>query len=223
MAENKKTFILKNSILLTLFIFIITNINNLITFNFNFDKKNEVIIFVLLLIIYTPIVSISLYYLLIIRFVHRPRFGRPGAVVTGRPIYEGGSLIVARTNIIKFIQGGDSIDKDMLLEMKYVYEIFLAVIFILFIAYSVLIFKYDTTFTKTQSFILFLFTTSLLFLFCRNIVSIILNLLTKSRTPKLIFSIKLFFILNLVYFITYFYFYNKQKKDDKTSKKNSIN
>ena len=171
MAENKKTFILKNSILLTLFIFIITNINNLITFNFNFDKKNEVIIFVLLLIIYTPIVSISLY-LLIIRSNQRP--------MTNRPIYESDS-------VIKYLQGGDSIDKDML-ETKYVYEIFLALVFILFIAYSVLIFKYDTTFTKTQSFILFIFTTSLLFLFCRNIVIIILNLLTKSRTTNLIFE-----------------------------------
>ena len=127
----------------------------------------------------------------------------------------------ATKKIIDFIQGGDSIDKDML-KTKYVYEIFLAVIFTLFIAYSVLIFKYDTTFTKTQSFILFIFTTSLLFLFCRNIVIIILNLLTKSRTTNLIFSIKLFFILNLVYFITYIHFYNKQKKDKETRKKNSI-
>ena len=64
MVENlKKTFIFKNSILLTLFIIFVANLNNLITFDFNFDKKNELIIFVLLLLIYTPIVGIPLYYL----------------------------------------------------------------------------------------------------------------------------------------------------------------
>lgn len=216
MDENKKTFILKNSILLTVFIFFITNINNLITFNFNFDKKNEVIIFVLLLIIYTPFIIISL-----IQNGSTPQVVSGGTPTTtaAPPPPVGPELL---NEIIKFIQGKDSIDKDTL-KTEYVYEIFLALIFTLFIAYSVLIFKYDTTFTKTQSFILFIFTTSLLFLFCRNIVTIILNLLTKSRTPNLIFSIKLFFILNLVYFITYFYFYIKQKKDRETSKKNSIN
>tara|TARA_R110002072_G_scaffold260710_1_gene419180 strand:+ start:147 stop:794 length:648 start_codon:yes stop_codon:yes gene_type:complete len=214
MVENlKKTFIFKNSILLTLFIIFVANLNNLINFDFNFDKKNELIIFVLLLLIYTiVVVGISLYYLVEFIIIYLTDFSlvpTPAAPAS------------ATKKIIDFIQGGDSIDKDML-ETKYVYEIFLAVIFTLFIAYSVLIFKYDTTFTKTQSFILFIFTTSLLFLFCRNIVIIILNLLTKSRTTNLIFSIKLFFILNLVYFITYFHFYNKQKKDKETRKKNSI-
>ena len=214
MVENlKKTFIFKNSILLTLFIIFVANLNNLINFDFNFDKKNELIIFVLLLLIYTiVVVGISLYYLVEFIIIYLTDFSlvpTPAAPAS------------ATKKIIDFIQGGDSIDKDML-ETKYVYEIFLAVIITLFIAYSVLIFKYDTTFTKTQSFILFIFTTSLLFLFCRNIVIIILNLLTKSRTTNLIFSIKLFFILNLVYFITYFHFYNKQKKDKETRKKNSI-
>lgn len=214
MVENlKKTFIFKNSILLTLFIIFVANLNNLINFDFNFDKKNELIIFVLLLLIYTiVVVGISLYYLVEFIIIYLTDFSlvpTPAAPAS------------ATKKIIDFIQGGDSIDKDML-ETKYVYEIFLAVIITLFIAYSVLIFKYDTTFTKTQSFILFIFTTSLLFLFCRNIVIIILNLLTKSRTTNLIFSIKLFFILNLVYFITYIHFYNKQKKDKETRKKNSI-
>ena len=244
MVENlKKTFIFKNSILLTLFIISVANLNNLITFDFNFDKKNELIIFVLLLLIYTPIVGIPLYYLVKTINTRVPSStsssGSSSQGVIFNPTYDGGTyttyeggsgedtgqttIIIQKkfNEIINDIQGGNIIEKDKL-KHTYVYVIFLLVMSILFIAYSVLIFKYDTTFTKTQSFILFIFTTSLLFLFCRNIVSIILNLLTKSRTPNLIFSIKLFFILNLVYFISYFHFYNKQKKDKETRKKNSI-
>lgn len=197
---DEKKFILKNSILLTLCIFVIVNLPDLLLFKFHFNKNNNSLISIIVWII---ILSIIIY-----------------GIYIKRKNEEFNPII----KYLEFIQADDTLNNySKTFENMSIIGFFIILLFsISFVIFTVLIYK-TVKFNAIQNIVLFLFTISLVFLFFKLLLTSIMNIIKKTNIDTTLpFYFYLFFIVFIVHCSFCYYYYSLQKKREKKKKNQTI-